>query len=396
MSHEEDASGMIGIALIAYNRPKAAVEVGDSIVSTLDDHPHRLICVIDRPDFLGHEPLAEHFEILTHPHMGIAANKNIALVELQGCDHVFLLEDDLLFVGRGWEDTVLALHKQSGIGYFSYAPPYARKTGITKKCPAGIIDFALEHTAQILSMTPEVLERVGAFDPGYVGYGYEHCDYSRRCISAGLHPSNGGYACVRKIHDYTRLLQIPCSVPAGVRKRYIKENSNRYMKGSHRTRIDLRKMRYLLAGVKRGICNEAETPDAEELGKVHPAKLLWERRDGLPGGDGGECILLSDGQDHQTGKQEVRESDRCCEGETRGCDLHSGSVEETGVNGDPGVLPSRMARKRRRLRDEKIRREVATRNRSVAQELRQPLGSDSGLRADNEELPNSKFPTGDE
>ncbi len=42
-------------------------------------------------------------------------------------------------------------------------------------------------------MTKEVIEKVGAFDMTYGRYGFEHCDYTRRCKLAGL--------CQPAIHD---------------------------------------------------------------------------------------------------------------------------------------------------------------------------------------------------
>ena len=197
----------IGIGLIAFNRHKAALDVAQSIVDHLDDrYEYKLVCCIDG-SIGGHGTINKRFNMVWHKNVGIGMNKNIAMMELLDCDHVILIEDDILIVKPGWEHLLISIHNESGIQYFPYNP--VCQTRNHDKYPSGTIFYEKNHTAQVMSMTQQVLDKVGAFSPEYGTYGFEHCDYTERCKRARMHPQgHNRFACVLELFQYTKHVDV--------------------------------------------------------------------------------------------------------------------------------------------------------------------------------------------
>lgn len=224
---------LIGIGLITYNRPKAATEVAKAIVNTLDHDKfdYKLVCSLDQEDTTGYETLPSNFILIPHPNVGISVNKSVAMMHLQECDHVFLFEDDLKPIKMGWDSLYVNLHNESGIGLFNYITSdlyYCDKRAKTEhKFKSGKVAYGYTHTAQIMSITKKTLNTVGALDPRFKGYGYEHCDYTRRCVKAGLHPMSK-YPFVKQTWEYTEMLNIPNTTSDELRKQQIAYNGRIY------------------------------------------------------------------------------------------------------------------------------------------------------------------------
>lgn len=101
--------------------------------------------------------------------LGVAASKNKAMQHLldQGCDHIFIMEDDMRIKDNGIFQAYINASKKSGIQHlmFGYHGP-ANKNGISKgkPCPRLVVDygdFSLAFNQHC----------VGAF-----------CYYSRKCL----------------------------------------------------------------------------------------------------------------------------------------------------------------------------------------------------------------------
>ena len=155
-------------------------------------------------------------------------------MHLQNCDHVFLFEDDLKPTKKGWDSLYINVHKESGIGLFNYCPKWVHdaetKPKNEIKVASGTVVMEYTHVAQIMSMTKTTLQKVGALDPEYIGYGYEHCDYTRRCVIAGLFPRNG-YPFIKETWDYTQMLDVPNTTTDSDRKPQLEHNGRVYGKG---------------------------------------------------------------------------------------------------------------------------------------------------------------------
>lgn len=232
----------IGIGLITYNRANAATEVAESICNNLDHdkYNYKLICSLDQKNTKGYEKVAKLFTMVAHKNYGISINKSIALYHLQDCDHVFLFEDDFKPTKKGWDTLYLKCHEETGIGLFNYCPKWVsdsdKNPKTIKKCSSGTIIYEPTHVAQIMSITKKTLNTVGALDPDYIGYGFEHCDYTRRCIMAHLFPPRG-FPFIKETYDYSQMLDIPNTTTPEDRAPQINHNSAVYGKGVKRILI---------------------------------------------------------------------------------------------------------------------------------------------------------------
>ena len=105
---------------------------------------------------------------------GIAYRKNECLRALQHCDHIFLYDDDCYPIKKGWEDFFI----KSGYQHLLFLNEYNHNFLIN----LADIEVYRDCGGVFMYMTKEVVERVGAFDEGYLLYGFEHADYSCRIL----------------------------------------------------------------------------------------------------------------------------------------------------------------------------------------------------------------------
>jgi glycosyltransferase involved in cell wall biosynthesis len=97
----------------------------------------------------------------------------------------FLAEDDILF-HEGWDRAYITAIKQSQIHHFSW---YAHEpTDQVIACNGCLVTATSGLLGLLLTVTPEVLARVGGFKILPHPYGYEHIQWTYRNILAGLAP----------------------------------------------------------------------------------------------------------------------------------------------------------------------------------------------------------------
>ena len=244
---------LIGIGLITYNRAAAATDVAESIVKNLDrdKYDYKLVCSLDQTDISGYEKVSALMNLIPHRNLGISINKSIAMMHLQECDHVFLFEDDFKPTRVGWDSLYLNVHRESGVGLFNYCPKWVsdseKRPKKIIKVPSGTVIFEHTHVAQIMSITKRTLTKVGALDPDYIGYGFEHCDYTRRCIIAGEFPRNG-FPFIKETWDYTQMLDVPNTTSDEDRKPQIDHNGRVYGRGVARVLIPFTEIQNRLRG----------------------------------------------------------------------------------------------------------------------------------------------------
>jgi len=150
--------------------------------------------------------------IQNEQNLGVGKSKNKAMKYLydEGCDYIFIIEDDMLIKDENVFDKYIETYKKSGIHHFNYGPgsPFNRKQNIafdlhnrhlldqhSEPNPRLIIDYGndtkvalYEHTVAMFSFfTREVLEKVGYLDEEFYN-AWEHVDHTYRIIKAGYHP----------------------------------------------------------------------------------------------------------------------------------------------------------------------------------------------------------------
>ena len=146
---------------------------------------------------------------------GVSASKNDAFQFLldEGCEHIFLAEDDIQVVDSSVYEQYISVSQESGILHFNYGyhgpanrnsfgvPQYRKKLSL----PSGKNIILNRHVIGAFSYYHRhVLERIGKMDRLFIN-AYEHVDHTLRIIKADYHPPFWWFADIenshRMIHD---------------------------------------------------------------------------------------------------------------------------------------------------------------------------------------------------
>jgi glycosyltransferase involved in cell wall biosynthesis len=118
---------------------------------------------------------------VTGTRRGCAWNKNRALYYLQtytNCDPILLIEDDTWPISHGWDDVwMAAARKWQHVNYCYGLDPQNRPAG------RGTADNPYQCNAfggQFTITTRQALAAVGFLDSRFVGYGWEHVEWTHR------------------------------------------------------------------------------------------------------------------------------------------------------------------------------------------------------------------------
>ena len=176
----------------------------------------------------GKIPIRDNsFHIINNEkNLGVGKSKNKLLKYLyeEGCDYIFLLEDDMLILDNNVFDKYIEAHKKSGIHHFNYGPgsPFNRKQKIkfdlhnrheldqhSEPKPRKIVDYGndvkislFEHTVAMFSFfTKEVIDKVGYIDEDFYN-AWEHVDHTYRIIKEGYHPPFWYFADIYDSHKF--------------------------------------------------------------------------------------------------------------------------------------------------------------------------------------------------
>lgn len=186
-----------GLAIVSYNRAenlKVAIQAAMDTTSDMDK-----IVVCDDGSTDNTVEIVSKFPNVIYvrgKNLGVAANKNRALYSLQDCAFICILEDDLIPTMNGWfqnyEQAVLVtdIHHfcrvqdkevESLVPAFDASLKSRGVTPIYGESPRGDFTF----------ISNEVIKKVGAFNPKFIGVGYAHGEWSHRVVKADLikHPN---------------------------------------------------------------------------------------------------------------------------------------------------------------------------------------------------------------
>jgi len=117
----------------------------------------------------------------------IAKDKNKLIKELydDGCDYIFIFDDDCFPIKEGWEQFFIDASIHTGCQHFivgndEHLNMIGEDNGLT---------YFQKGTGCMLFLTRKVVDEVGYMNNKYGKYGYEHAAYSYRIHRAGLTPS---------------------------------------------------------------------------------------------------------------------------------------------------------------------------------------------------------------
>jgi len=161
------------------------------------DFPGSVTVVDDHSTDLPHIAYLEGLEasgifVVRRPKRGgIARAKNTCLRVLQGSKFSFgfIMEDDMEVSGQWWKRYTDA-HRTTGIHHFSWASNnyFSTMKKVRKKVKRGFAVKCSRLNGSLLTVTPQQIRTLGGFKVLPHKWGYEHVNYTERCIRAKLAP----------------------------------------------------------------------------------------------------------------------------------------------------------------------------------------------------------------
>jgi GT2 family glycosyltransferase len=200
----------IGIGIVTCRRPEMLTKLLESIKYRNDCE---LVIINDG------EPLeveGYNFYVRNNiENLGVAKSKNLALKYLQSkdCDHIFLIEDDMLIKDDTVFEKYINASKKSGIQHFNFSQHgFANKIRnnlgqiianpkITVKYDNVGISFYDHCIGSFSYYSRECLKNVGLMDERYYN-ACEHVDHTYEIIKKGYHPPFWWFADIENSSEY--------------------------------------------------------------------------------------------------------------------------------------------------------------------------------------------------
>ena len=208
----------IGVGIITCNRPKFFLKCFKSMPPNVE-----IVVVNDGADFEDIKKLhsIRKFEYIHNKqNLGVGKTKNKAFKYLleQNCDHIFIIEEDIVIKDPTVFDKYIEARNVTGIQHFNfgYHGP-ANKNNISggKPCPRFVVDYGNIKVAinpasvgAFCYYTREVLEKVGLIDEEFLN-AFDHVDHDYRIHRAGYSTPYWNWPDLANSMDY--LDEIECS-----------------------------------------------------------------------------------------------------------------------------------------------------------------------------------------
>ena len=181
----------IGIGIITCNRNEF---LANCIKSISPEWYDEIIIIND-----GDKPIAAFYDcdIINNPaNLGVSKTKNIALKYLidSGCEHLFLVEDDIIFKENVFKKYIEASDK-TNVKHFNYClHGYDNKINGEKPNPRKIFDIKGIRVSLYFNVYgacsyyhKSVIDEIGFMDENYYN-AMEHVDHTMEAIYKGYHP----------------------------------------------------------------------------------------------------------------------------------------------------------------------------------------------------------------
>jgi GT2 family glycosyltransferase len=208
----------IGVGLITCDRVNFLKKSAKSVVKALENYKDTEFVIIN--DGMSKLDISNVNCINTTGRIGVGKAKNIAFKELleKGCEHIFLIEDDIVIKDQNVFSAYINARKKTGIQHFmfGYHGP-ANKAGISggKPVPRYVIEYGdvkiaiNQHSVGAFCYyTSESLRAVGLIDEAYIN-AFDHVDHDYRLAKAGYSCPYWNWADLANSTDY--LEEIECS-----------------------------------------------------------------------------------------------------------------------------------------------------------------------------------------
>jgi glycosyltransferase involved in cell wall biosynthesis len=200
-------SDKVGVGIVTYNRPKQLKKLLDSIA---DCNWSKLIIVNDGDDVKVDG--WDRYIIKNERNVGVGISKNTAIKHLMdsGCDHIFLIEDDIFIKDKNVFDVYIEASKKSGIQHFNYS-----QHGVMNKSPYdgnpnpkitiqydNVAISLYQHCVGAFSYySKKCLANVGLLDEDFYN-ACEHVEHTYRIIKSDMHPPFWNFADIANSWEY--------------------------------------------------------------------------------------------------------------------------------------------------------------------------------------------------
>lgn len=175
----------LGIAVITYRR-RASFELLVDKLSTCTRVPHELVVADDGShDGIVDWCLERGIRIVSGSNRGVAWNKNRGIFPLEalGCDPILIVEDDVYPNVVAWEGNWISATRRWH--HLAYEHPRIAEQRMSGSGTPADPFINPKASAALLSVSAEVLTKVGYFDSRFRGYGHEHAEWTTRIKRAG-------------------------------------------------------------------------------------------------------------------------------------------------------------------------------------------------------------------
>lgn len=208
----------IGIGIVTCNRPDFFKKCINSMPRT------ETIVVVNDGEQDVDENFFKNFKDLTYiknvKNVGVGKSKNILMQTLldKKCNHIFIVEDDIVVKNIKVFDEYIRARNLTGIQHFlfGYHGP-ANKNGVSGGVPVPrfVVDYGdiriainMHSVGAFCYYTDTVLKEVGLFDEQYTN-AFEHVDHDYRIAKAGYCTPYWNWPDIANSCDY--LAEIQCS-----------------------------------------------------------------------------------------------------------------------------------------------------------------------------------------
>lgn len=134
---------------------------------------------------------------LSHENAGVCGNSNKAIkwfMDETKANHLCLCNDDLEASGP-FHNSYAVAHEKLGVGLFCFCdfegPGYESFKWATVKSRGLQVKLMTRMTGIMMSMTRELVDRIGYYDAYNFTFGQEHCDYTNRARLTNFITLNG-------------------------------------------------------------------------------------------------------------------------------------------------------------------------------------------------------------
>ena len=238
----------VGFGMVTYNSPHRIVESAFTVpkwikhfVIVNDGTPYDDNCYPEHAHLIQHE---------TNKCVGAAKNTAIQYLMDQGCEHIFIMEDDILIKDEKVFEQYIKHSALSGIKHLNFAlhGPANKKGSTGFKDLSDRKDVDGEPNPRLVIPYPDgikivlypncvgafsyyhrsVIEKIGLFDPAFKN-AWEHVEHTFQAIKSGFHPPFWYFADIENSWEF--LTDIPNSIENSTIARTPEWNEN-FRKGT--------------------------------------------------------------------------------------------------------------------------------------------------------------------